>query len=182
MPLADPDVELVFAEIGYIGQQLLDLVVQGLAAHDPTHVRPVAAIAGAVRVAGLVSELVMHTVRRHPEDRSALERQCRANGEEVLKPFGTLEAAMRQQAMIAEADAKAARYPIQKQTDEECFPAKHKQRRQGADMEGHHKAGSYPINAFVLSNHETPCWCECSVPSSIRKSHGKTNNFAGNAL
>src|ERR1017187_6710810 len=108
MPLADPDVEFVLAKIGNVGQQALDLVVHGFAAHDPSHVRPEAAVARAVRVAGLVGELVMHAMRGHPEDRSTFERQGGAGGEEVLKPLGTLEATVRQKTVVAQADSETA--------------------------------------------------------------------------
>ena len=88
--------------------------MHGFAAHDPAHVRPEAAVARAVRIAGLVGELMMHAVRGHPEDRPALERQRGAGGEEILKPLGALETAMRQQAVIAESDAETAGYPVKK--------------------------------------------------------------------
>src|SRR5271166_3037350 len=106
--------ELVFAKIGHVRQQALDLVVHRLAAHDPSHVRPKAAVARAVRIAGLVGDLVMHSVGSHPEDWSALEGQGGASCEEILKPFRTLEATVSEQAMIAQSDAETAGQPVKK--------------------------------------------------------------------
>ena len=58
-----------------------------LAEQNPAHVRPEAADPRRVRIAGLVGVLVVHAMGRDPENRSALERQRAADGEEVLEQF-----------------------------------------------------------------------------------------------
>ena len=45
VPLADPDMKFIFAKIGNVGEQRIQLIVHRLARHDPTHMRPQAAIA-----------------------------------------------------------------------------------------------------------------------------------------
>ncbi len=70
--------------------------------------RPEAAIARGVRIARLVGDLVMDAMRGHPENRAAFKRQRGTNGQEVFDPLRVLEAAMRQQPVIAHANAQAA--------------------------------------------------------------------------
>src|SRR5580704_4919855 len=50
VPLGDPNMKLVFSQVGDIGQQLGNAVVHGLPRHDPTHMRPQAAILRRVRI------------------------------------------------------------------------------------------------------------------------------------
>ncbi len=82
--------------------------MQALAAHDPADVRPPGAFARRVRIAFVVGMLVVDAVRRDPEDRPALERERAAPRQEVLDPLVGLVAAVRQQAVIAHADAEHA--------------------------------------------------------------------------
>src|SRR5882724_6407915 len=96
------------------------------AGEDPSHVRPPFAVAGGMRVAVLVRKLVMNAMSRDPENRSALERQRRAPGEEVFDPFWSLVSAMGYKPMIAHADAKAPGNPPEEHRNEECLPGKEK--------------------------------------------------------
>src|SRR5262249_2932995 len=135
VPLADPVVELVFAKVGNVRQQLRCVVVQGAPGYDPAYVGPEAAVVRRVRVARLVGILMMDTVDRYPEVRPALQGQRGAGGQEVFNPLVSLVAAMREQAVIANADPQASRYPVQKHSQRQILPAEHKQRRNGANME-----------------------------------------------
>ena len=65
------------------------------------------------RILGLVGVLVMLSMRRDPEDRSALERQRGTDRQEILKPPRRAEAAVRMQPVIAHADAEPDRHPVQ---------------------------------------------------------------------
>ena len=82
----------------------------------------------------LIGILVMNAVRGHPENRSAFERQRRANRQQILHPLRSLVAAMRQQPVIAHPDAQAARNPPQKQRDKKCLPGEKEQRGDRAQM------------------------------------------------
>ena len=61
-----------------------------------------------MRIAFAVRVLVVNAMRRHPEDRAALERQRCAPRQDVLEPFVGLVAAVGQQPVIAHADAQHA--------------------------------------------------------------------------
>src|SRR5580700_3542093 len=100
--------------------------MHGLAHQDPSHMRPPLAVDGRVRIAIVVGELMMNAVRCHPENRSALERQRGAPGQEVLNPFRRPVAAMREQAVITHSNAETARNPPQENSDEKCRPGKEK--------------------------------------------------------
>ena len=108
VPLADPDVELIFAEFGDVGEEIRRIVVHRPAGDQPADVGPETAFAGRVRVAFLVGVLMMHAVDRDPEDRSAFQGERGADGEKVLHPFGSFVAAMREEAMVAHAYAEAS--------------------------------------------------------------------------
>lgn len=92
---------------------------------EPADVSPPAAITGRVRIARLVGFLVMDSMRRNPEDRSALERQRGTNGKEMLKSQRDSIRPMRVQPMIAHADAKASSHPVEKNGGRTSIPAEH---------------------------------------------------------
>ena len=61
----------------------------------------------------MVRMLMVNAMRGDPEDRPAFERERAADGQEVLDPLRRLVAAMRQQAVVAHADAERAGDPPQ---------------------------------------------------------------------
>src|SRR5207244_412565 len=99
-------VHAVAAQVGRIASEHRLVVVQALAGENPTHVRPPGTFTWAVWVAFAIGFLVVHTVRGHPEDRAAFERERAAPGKEILDERIGLVAAMRQQAVIAHPDAE----------------------------------------------------------------------------
>lgn len=105
---------------------------------------PEAAVVGRVRVAFLVGVLMMLTVGGDPEDRSAFESECAADGEEILEPARCFVAAMREEAVVAHANAEAAGDPPQEHGDEEGLPMKHEERGDSADVERDHDEESDP--------------------------------------
>ena len=126
--------EAVAAQVGRVARQNLDLPVQRLAEEDPAGVRPPAAFARGVRIAFLVAELVMDAMRRHPEDRSALKRQRGEDGHDVFEPLGNLVAAMREQAVIAHADAHVDGQHIEDRHDQQTLPAEEEESSQRAHV------------------------------------------------
>src|SRR5258708_24453994 len=145
VPLADPDVELVFAKIGHVRQWRVQLVVHRLAGQNPSHVGPKPAILWGVRVALFVRILVMHAMRGDPENRSALEGERRTGRQEILDPFRGLEAAVREEAMVAHADAETPRNPPQQNRHQERFPAKREECSDGANVKCDHEKRRNPI-------------------------------------
>ena len=135
MIFGDPDVEFVFGEVGDVARERGGVVVHGLAHQNPAHVRPPFAVHRRMRIAFFVGMLVMDAVRGYPEDRAALERERGANGQKIFDPFRNFIAAMREQAVIAHADAEAAGNPPEKNGDEQRLPGKEKQRGDCSDVE-----------------------------------------------
>ena len=96
MILGDPNVKSIFGEIGNVAGQRGGVVMHRLAHQNPSHVRPPLAINRRMRIALLIRKLMMDAVCGHPENRTALERQCGADRQKILNPFVGLESAVRQ--------------------------------------------------------------------------------------
>ena len=144
VPAADPDVELVLAKFGDVGEEMRRIVVHRLARDEPADVGPETAFVGRVRVALLVGVLMMLAVDGDPEDGAAFQGERGAEGEEILHPLGGLVAAMREEAMVAHAYAEASGDPPQEHGDEEGLPMKHEERGDGAEMECKHDEKRQP--------------------------------------
>ena len=84
--------------------------------------RPPFALAGRVRVALRVGELMMHPMGSHPEKRAAFHGGDRANRKNVFEPLGSLKTAVSEQAMISQANPHDSGHPVQKDGDEERIP------------------------------------------------------------
>ena len=107
--VVQPDIEAVLGQIGRVLGHSAGVVMLGFAQQNPAHVRPPAAIARGVRIAGLIRFLVMHAMRRHPENRSALQRQRAADRKEIFQPQRHLVRPVRVQPVVAHADAETDR-------------------------------------------------------------------------
>ena len=105
MELRKPNLSLVAGKVRNVAAEQGSLGVERATGDDPAHVRPPCAIVWGMRVAVLIRVLVVNAMGRHPEDRPTLKRQGAAGGEEVLQPLGNAVPAMRQQAVVAHADA-----------------------------------------------------------------------------
>ena len=68
----------------------------------------------------------------------------------VLNPLGGLEAAMREQAVIADADAEVDGQNPENRGYGESAPAEVKERGNGADVEGADEACGDPVDAAVV--------------------------------
>ena len=104
----NPDVEFVLGEVGNVAGQRGRVMVHGLAHENPAHVCPPFSIDRRMRIAIFIGKLMMDAVRGNPENWAALKRKRGANRQEILNPFRSLVAAVREQAMISHADAQAA--------------------------------------------------------------------------
>jgi hypothetical protein len=135
-----------------------------------------------MRIAFNVSILVMHAMRRHPEKRATFQRQSSAGSDEIFKPFISLESAVREQPVISNANAQAARNPPQKQRDEKSFPGKHKKRCDRAYVKcDHEKSGQFadrfskrPVPLEKIHEYELLGWLfvclfDSSLPAAKRK-------------
>ena len=151
VPFADPELKFVLPQVGNIGQEFLGAVVHRFARHNPTHVRPQAAIARRMRIAFFVGVLVMHPMRAHPGERSAFESRGAADGQEIFHPLWRFVAAVSQQAVVAHANAKASGDPPEKSRKYHGFPGEKEQRGDRADMKCKHEKGRGPINRLRKS-------------------------------
>src|SRR5579884_680646 len=149
MEFGDPDIELVFREIGHVVRQGRSVVVHGSAGQNPPHVCPPLAIYGRVRIAWLVGILMMNAMRCNPEYRPTLKCQGCADGKEVFNPFWGPVASMGEQPMIAHTNSETSRHPPQEDRHEECFPRKEKQSRKRSDVKCDHEKGGNPVNLIV---------------------------------
>jgi hypothetical protein len=150
MIFAQPDLEAILGQIGCVAGHERGLVVQGVAGENPAGVRPPPAIMGGVRVALAIGKLVMNAVGGHPEDGSPFERERAANGKKILQPLGRPVAAMREQPVIAHADAHIDGQHPEPDETEEGLPGKHEERDHGEHMKGHHEAGGHPVGLIRL--------------------------------
>src|SRR5579864_6976052 len=89
---------------------------------------------------------MMDAVRCYPTDRPAFESQSAANGQEILNPFGGLIAAVCEKTVISHSDAEAPGDPPKESRQQERFPRKEKQRRDGAEVECGHEKTCGPID------------------------------------
>ena len=90
---------------------------------NPAHVAPEEACKRAVRVRLPVGELMMPAVYRHPARGRFLQTGHRDHHHGVFQPFGTFQAAMGEEPMIAKVDAKQPAQVGAERRDEETGPA-----------------------------------------------------------
>src|SRR6185295_6790484 len=88
-----------------------------------------------MRIAGLIRFLMVDSMRRHPKNRPALERQSAANGEKVLKSQGYLIRPVRVKPMVAHADAEPGTHPEEEERDGKCGPTEHEKCGDRSGME-----------------------------------------------
>src|SRR3954447_16570771 len=99
-----------------------------------------------MRIAFLVGVLVVDTMRRNPEERTAFERERGAEGKEVLDGLVRLVAAMSQQAVIAHADAEAAGDVPEDCRQSQRLPGEKEECSHSTDVEGHHEGCGDPTD------------------------------------
>src|SRR5215210_7745944 len=114
---------------------------------NPAHVRPPEPVAWRMRIAIAFGVGVMNAMRRHPGHGTAFYCQCSAQSQTILYPLRRFETAMRQQPVIANADAQAARYPPQKGRNDERRPAKIEERRNRAHMKRDQEQRHAPVKS-----------------------------------
>ena len=109
-------------------------------------VRPPLTVNRRMRIAIEIRILMMNAVRRYPENRSTLKRQRGADGQKILHPLISFEAAMSQQTVVSHANPQTARNPPQENCHEQCFPGKEEKCSDGAHMKRAHKDRRNPVN------------------------------------
>ena len=166
MIFGNPDMKLRFGQIGHVTGKGAGVLMKALAHQDPSHVGPPLAVEGSVGVTFFIGKLMMYAVRGDPENRSTFEGKGCADGQEIFHPFWSFVSAMSEQAMVAHADAEAARNPPQEAGNEKCLPGKEEQRCNCADVKGPHKNGRDPVNFVVLAIAFKRCDFQVVLPGS----------------
>ena len=137
--------ERVFQQIG--GEPLMGCLnfLCTVKRNEPEDVAPPATIAGRMRIAGLVAVQVMFTMIGNPLDWRPLPCQQADQSNQPIHERIGLEAAMREQAMIAQADTDAAGKPAQEHTGEETGPGEAERCCEDAQMNGDDPADIRPV-------------------------------------
>jgi hypothetical protein len=121
----------------------------GITGEKPEHVRPPGAITRRMRITRLIGVLMVYPMRRHPEDRSAFQRQRAAHGEKILQYQGQLVGSVRVQPVVAHADAETRAHPIQENRHRERMPVEHEKRSYRTYMEKRHDDSGAPVYVRV---------------------------------
>src|SRR5580698_2152065 len=145
-----PEVETVLLQIGYVPSEQLGLPVGACSVNDPSRMRPPPALARRVWIAGSVGDLVVHTMCGDPYQRPSFETQRRTYGKGMFQPFWRLVSAMRQQAVIAHADAEVDGNDMQDNQEEKHMPTEEEQRRDCAHVKDEHESEDGPIECARL--------------------------------
>jgi len=96
----------------------------------------------------VVTVLVVNSVGRHPEDRSALERHGGADGHDVLDPLWRVITAMGEEAVIAHSDADIDGENVEDRHNRQPLPAEEEERRKGASVEDDDGSESDPVETL----------------------------------
>ena len=153
--LAEPDVEAVAGEVGDVAGKNGGLCVERLAPDEPSGMGPPAAFARGVGVAVVVAELMVNAVRGHPEDGAALERERGAERHEVLKPLGDLVATVREQAVVAHANADVNGQNVKNDHRGQTPPAEEEKRSKRTDVEDCDDPECEPVDAVACGGGTT---------------------------
>ena len=124
--------------------------MKSAAGENPAGVGPPGAVVRSVRVAFVVGVLMMDAVGSYPEDRAAFKGEAAAGADEVLDPLGSLVAAVREQAMIGDADADVDGEEIGDEEGGEVLPGEEEERGDSSDVEEAHEDGGDPVDAAFL--------------------------------
>ena len=99
---------------------------------------------------GLVGLRVVHAVHRHPGDRAALAREHARERAEVLERLREPEAAVRQQAVVRQADPDRAGQPPEDEREPEARPGERPGREQRARVDRAEPADVDPVEALAV--------------------------------
>jgi len=103
-----------------------------------------------MRITLAIGFLMVDAVGRDPEDRTAFERQRPAEGEEVLDPLRRLVPPMRQEPVVAHADAQHPAGVIENECGEHRAGIHVEEGRHGADVKPGHGDCGNPVQAGLM--------------------------------
>jgi len=147
---AEPDVDTITGKVRGVATEQRGLGVESAAGENPASVCPPGAVVRGVGVAVVVGVLMMDAVGGYPEDGSALECEASAGRDEVFDPLGGLVTAVREQAVIAHADADVNGEDVHDDEGGDVGPGEEEEGRNGADVEESHGNGGDPVDLALL--------------------------------
>src|SRR5438552_8897466 len=103
-------------------------------------------------IAGQIGFLMVQPVSGGPVDRSALQRQGAAQGEEILQRQWNCVRPVRVQAMIPHADPNARCNPVQQNRNRKIPPVEHEQRGDRCDVKKTEGNGRGPVEMLSIVN------------------------------
>ena len=139
----------VFQQIGR--EALIEFVVilAAVLRHHPLDVRPEAAVTRRVRIFVLIAIGVVLAMRGDPLQRRAFARHLAHEREEPTHRLRRGEAAVREQAVVAHADADAAGDELHHDEQREPLPREEERRGQRTDMQRAEPSDDRPIDAAI---------------------------------
>src|SRR5579859_5123377 len=102
-------------------------------------------------IAFFISVLMVQPMGRDPGHGAAFKGQCAADAQNILNPLGCFVSAMREQAVVAHADAEASGDPPQEHRERQRLPTEHEERSNCADMEQNHEKSCDPNDGLAES-------------------------------
>src|SRR3954464_5161461 len=103
----------IASQVGHVAGEYGGIVMQTRATEDPAGVGPPRAFPRRMRIALAIRVLVVDAMGGHPEDWTALQGERAAPRQRILTPLVGLVAPVRQQTVIAHADAQHAGGAVQ---------------------------------------------------------------------
>src|SRR5262245_32928340 len=103
-----------------------------------------------MRISFLIRKPMVDAVRSDPVGRTTLHGQGAAEGEEILDHFWRSISPMREQPMVAHANAKTASNPVKNHGHYKSLPSEHEKGGQRHKMEQAKDYDDRPIDRFVL--------------------------------
>src|SRR5580700_3366117 len=100
-------------------------------------------------IALFVRVLMVHAVGGDPGNGAAFDGQRATGSQDVFDEFRSLVAAMREQAVIANADAQAAGNPPHDDGENEGLPGEKEEGAEGSKMQPDHDRGHAPVDGLM---------------------------------
>src|ERR1700722_20476323 len=117
-------------------------------AKDPTHMGPPLTIAGRMRIARLVSVLMVHAMHGDPVGWTTLQRHGPTDRHGILQPFRRGETAMRELAVIADCNPHVLTEQPHPEEYGDRRPTEEKQRRDGPQVKRRDHNKKNPVKIF----------------------------------
>jgi hypothetical protein len=128
--------------------------VIGFPKEKSPYVRPPAAIVRRVWITRTIGVLMLDAMCSDPGDWPSFEHQRATNGKEIFGRQRYVMGSMREQPMVAYANAQTRRKPVGEQPSSRQTPTEHEHCRKGHEMEQCHHGRVGPVGRLSVRNPE----------------------------